>query len=219
MKKLLTEFIGTMFLVMTIVLSVNGAGAMAPVAIGCILMVMVYMGGHVSGGHYNPAVSLAAVVAGKLPGKDFVPYVFAQLVGGCVGSYAGYSLVGHGVGLAPGPGVKLTSAAWVEALFTFALVIVVLNVACSKKTSGNWMYGLAIGFTVLAGAYAAGPFSGGSFNPAVGLGLTLTGTDLGASWRDLWVYIVSPLVGALVAAAVFKIQEQDDPAAVPEPSA
>lgn len=217
-RKLVTEFIGTMFLVMTIVLAVNGAGPMAPLAIGSVLMVMVYMGGHVSGAHYNPAVSVAALVAGKMPAKDLVPYVIAQFAGGCLGSYAGYSVVGHGVGIAPGMGVKLTSAAWVEALFTFALVLVVLNVACSKKTTGNWMYGLAIGFTVVAAAFAAGPYSGGAFNPAVGVGLTLTGTDLNASWRDVWVYTAAPVIGAVIAAAVFRMQEQDDPAEAATPA-
>lgn len=209
MKKLLTEFIGTMFLVLTIVLAVNGAGAMAPLAIGSVLMVMVYMGGHVSGAHYNPAVSTALLAAKKMPAKDYVPYVVSQLLGGTLGSYAGFSIVGHGVGLMPGDKVDLATAFGVEALFTFALALVVLNVACSKKTEGNWMYGLAIGFTVLAAAFAGGPVSGGAFNPAVGIGLTLTGTDLGASWRDSWVYIAGPLLGGLVASVVFKIQESE----------
>lgn len=210
LRKLLTEFIGTFFLVMTIVLAVNTKSELAILAIGFILMVMVYMGGHVSGAHYNPAVSTALLIAKKMPASDYVPYVITQLVGGLAGSYTGYAVAGAGVGIAAPREVNLTTAAMLEALITFALALVVLNVACSKKTTGNWMYGLAIGFTVVAGALAAGPYTGGAFNPAVGIGLTATGTDVGASWRDIWVYTAGPLVGAVIAAVVFRIQEGDE---------
>jgi aquaporin Z len=208
LRKLLTEFIGTFFLVMTIVLAVNTKSEVAVLAIGFVLMVMVYMGGHVSGAHYNPAISTALLVAKKLPAGDYVPYVLAQIVGGLAGSYTGYAVAGAGVGIAAPREVNLTTAAMLEALFTFALAIVVLNVACSKKTTGNWMYGLAIGGTIVAAAFAAGPYSGGAFNPAVGIALTATGTDVGASWRDIWVYILGPVVGAVIAAVVFRIQEE-----------
>lgn len=209
LRKLLTEFIGTFFLVMTIVLAVNTKTDVAVIAIGVVLMVMVYMGGHVSGAHYNPAVSTALLVAKKMPASDYPGYVLSQIAGGIAGSFTGYAVAGAGVGIAAPREVNLTTAAMLEAVFTFALALVVLNVACSKKTQGNSYYGLAIGFTIVAAAYAAGPYTGGAFNPAVGIGLTATGTDVGASWRDIWVYILGPVVGAVIAAVVFKVQEDD----------
>jgi aquaporin Z len=208
MRKYLTEFIGTFFLVFTIGLTVTANLAMAPLAIGTALMVMVYMGGHVSGAHYNPAVSLAAVLRGALPAGEFVPYVVAQLAGAVAASLVVYVVTGST--FAPAPGVNATpmAALVVEILYTFALVLVVLNVATSKHTTGNSYYGLAIGFTIMAAAFAGGGISGGAFNPAVGTGPTIVnGLAGGGSWGSLWIYIVGPLVGGALAATVFKTQE------------
>ncbi|MDH4132259.1 MAG: aquaporin, partial [Gemmatimonadota bacterium] len=97
-----------------------------------------------------------------------------------------------------------------EVLFTFALCLVVLNVATSKKTSGNSYYGLAIGFTVVVGAFAGGGVSGGAYNPAVGLGLNLVhGMVAGAGMGHAWLYLVGPLLGGALAATVFKVQEAE----------
>lgn len=208
MRNYVTEGIGTFFLVLTIGLTAVSGTPLAPLAIGSALMVMVYMGGHVSGGHYNPAVSLAVMMRGKLPAKEFVPYVIAQ-IGGALAASAVVSLVaGRTFGPAPAAHASAAGALLIEILFTFALCLVVLNAATSSKTQGNSYYGLAIGFTVAAGAFAGGPISGGAFNPAVGIGplvwQTLAG---GGSLSHLWLYLVGPLLGAVIAAAVFRMQE------------
>ncbi|MDX2123011.1 MAG: aquaporin [Gemmatimonadota bacterium] len=209
MSKYLTEFIGTMFLVLTICLTVLGQSSMAPLAIGCSLMIMVYMGGHVSGGHYNPAVSLGAMLRGKLAASELVPYMVAQLLGAVVASLLGYVILGQTFAPAPSPTASPVAALLVETLFTFALVLVVLNAACSEKTKGNSFYGLAIGFTIVVAAFAGGGVSGGAFNPAVGLGPTLVhGLMGGGSFASVWLYLVGPFLGGALAAAVFKMQEQ-----------
>ena len=206
MKKLLTEFIGTFFLVFTIGLVVTQNIAMAPVAIGCILVVMVYMGGHISGAHYNPAVSLAVLVRGKSNLQEFVSYCTTQIAAAFVASAVVFFVTGKT--FVPTPSTESLPALIIEVLFTFALALVILNVATSKATAGNSYYGLAIGFTVLAAAFAGGPISGGAFNPAVGLGPALGTLFFGtASISHVWIYIVGPLIGGVLAGIVFKIQE------------
>ena len=206
-NKLLTEFIGTFFLVLTIGLTVVAGSPFAPLAIGCSLMIMVYMGGHVSGGHYNPAVSLAAFLRGKLDSKSLLPYWGAQLAGAVVAAYATMMLMGSPLVVAPGTGHPLFHALLVEFLFTFALALVVLNSA----TSGNSFYGLAIGFTVVVGAFAGGAISGGAFNPAVGLGPALVNAIFaGGSLSQAWIYLVAPLLGGWAAAIVFRTQNPGD---------
>ncbi len=221
MSKWLTEFIGTFFLVLTVCLSVLTGAPLAGLAIGASLMVMVYMGGHISGGHYNPAVSLAVLLRGKLAVQEFVLYVVAQLAGALTAAFLAHVILGHtsknSFAVAPGPNVSIGSALLVEILYTFALALVVLNVATSKKTEGNSYYGLAIGFTVAAGAIAAGGISGGAFNPAVGTGPTVIHAIVGdGSLAKLWIYWVGPLSGGALAAGVFKVQEGTPPAASAE---
>lgn len=207
MKQYLTEFIGTFFLVLSIGMTVTENTPFAPLAIGATLMVMVYMGGHVSGAHYNPAVSLAVWLRGKLGTMDLVPYIASQLVGALAAAYVVYFVKGKTFAPDYPSGMDL-KALIVEVLYTFALALVVLNVATSKKTEGNSYYGLAIGFTVAAGAFAVGAVSGGAFNPAVGTGPTVIHVFFGSgSFAHLWLYWVGPLGGAALAAMVFKIQE------------
>ena len=200
--KYVYEFIGTFFLVLTVgmtVLGPNGAGPMAPLAIGSILAVMVYAGGHVSGGHYNPAVSLAVFLRGKLPASHLGLYWIAQLVAGAAAAYLAIHFKG-----APAKSpmsLEPKHALVAEFLFTFALCYVVLNTATAKATLGNSFYGFAIGFTVLVGAYAVGTISGGAFNPAVALGSSLMNLT---AWSSYWIYIVGNLAGAAAAALVFK---------------
>lgn len=208
MKAPLTEFIGTFFLVLTIGLCVVQNTPYAPIAIGCALMVMVYMGGHVSGAHYNPAVTLALTVAGKSPVKNAVPYMIAQIAGAVVAALVVKMMLGKTFAPAPGANIGVMPALLAEVLFTFALALVVLNVACSDKTKGNSYYGLAIGFTVLAAAFAAGGISGGAFNPAVGIGPTIVHALAGGgTWAHLWLYLVGPIAGGALATVVFKLQE------------
>lgn len=209
MKKLLTEFIGTFFLVLTIGFTVTQGSQFAPLAIGASLMIMVYMGGHVSGGHYNPAVSLAAMMRGALPSSDYLPYVTSQVLGAVAASVIVFVVTGKTFAPAPGAEATIVGALLVEVLYTFALALVVLNTAVAKKTQGNSFYGLAIGFTVVVAAFAGGGISGGAFNPAVGIGPTIINATMGGgSWSALWLYLVGPLIGGALAASVFGIQEQ-----------
>jgi len=203
MRAYLMEFIGTYFLVLTIGLVVAQGVALAPLAIGFALMVMVYAGGHVSGGHYNPAVSLGAALRGALPTSELVPYWVAQLLGAVVAAATARWVAGAFT-VAPGPDVGWLTAVVVEALFTFALVAVVLASATATATKGNSFYGLAIGGTVAVGAAAAGAVSGGAFNPAVGVGAVLVDAVAGGPAGHVWVYLVGPLLGGALAAAAFR---------------
>jgi aquaporin Z len=204
--KLVTEFVGT-FLFLTVIALSGGAGALAPLAIGSALMVMVYMGGHVSGGHYNPAVSLGLFMRGKLDARDLGLYWLVQVVAGVLAFAFGYLVSGATPGIHPGADANALAALAVEAVFTMALVLVVLNVAATKATAGNSFYGLAIGFTIVIAAFTGGPISGGAFNPAVGIGATVGGVLFGGqSVTDVWLYIVGPLVGAVVAVGIYAAQ-------------
>lgn len=210
MKNYVTELIGTFFLVLTIGLTVLDGTPLAPVAIGSALMVMVYMGGHVSGAHYNPAVTLAVFMRGKLDAREVVPYMLSQIVGALLAAAAVYGVHGETFAPAPAADASLVGVLLLEFLFTFALALVVLHVATAAETAGNSFYGLAIGFTVLVGAFAAGPVSGGAFNPAVGIGPILLDALAGSGgWGNLWIYIVAPLLGGAAAAAVFKVQSRE----------
>lgn len=203
MKNYIVEFIGTFFLLFVIGLCViepGGAGAMAPLAIGTILMVMVYAGGHISGGHYNPAVTLGVWMRGKCETKVVPFYMLAQILGASAASLLAIKIKGSKLIVAATPNTLNVLLA--ELIFTFALVYVVLNVATSKKTAGNSYYGLAIGFTLMTAAYAIGNISGCAINPAVAIGLTIMGLS---KLSNLWIFIVANLAGGALAAAVFKI--------------
>jgi len=203
MKKCIVEFIGTFFLVFTVGSTViaPGAGPLAPVAIGAALMVMVFAGGHISGGHFNPAVTLAVWLRGKSDTKDIIPYWISQIAAAYVAAWFVHKMK------MPGMAQPLAMFGWkpafvAEFLFTFALCWVVLNVATSKGTMGNHFYGVAIGMTVMTGAFAVGAVSGGAFNPAVATGITVMGLSL---WSNFWVLIVGEVAGAVVAAITYKV--------------
>jgi aquaporin Z len=202
MNKYIAELIGTFFLVLTIGCTVIGAGAgvIAPLAIGAALMVMVYAGGHISGAHYNPAVTLGVLIRGKLKAADAVPYILAQLAGAALATVA-VKFLRAGVDITP-IAPNLGPALLAEFLFTFALVYVVLNSATAEGTSGNSFYGLAIGMTVMTGAFAVGDISGGAFNPAVALGISILGIS---PWNNLWIYLVANFSAAVVAAVIFNL--------------
>ena len=201
MKEALVEGIGTFFLVLVIGLMLlpPGAGVLAPVAIGAVLTAMVYAGGHISGAHYNPAVTLAVWLRGGLEAARVPRYMGAQTVGAILAATVVRICKLDSVVLPGNP--DPTAALLVELVFTFALAFVVLNVATSKKTAGNSYYGIAIGFTVMAAAYAAGNISGGAFNPAVAIGITLLGLS---SVNNFWIFVVANLVGGALAAVVFR---------------
>jgi aquaporin Z len=207
-RKLAVELIGTFFLVFTVGASVYSGSPLAPLAIGASLMVMIYAGGHVSGGHYNPAVTLAVLVRGRIGAADAVGYWLAQLVAGLLAALVVRGVVTR----APATPVALSghglvAAFVVELLFTFALAYVVLNVATSKDHRDNSFYGLAIGFTVMVGAFAVGGISGGAFNPAVALGGAVMGLF---AWPTVWLYPVAELVAGAVAGLAFRALNPDD---------
>jgi aquaporin Z len=206
MNKYIAEFIGTFFLVLTIGCTGIGAGAgvIAPLAIGAALMVMVFAGGHISGAHYNPAVTLGVFIRGKVNATDVVPYWIVSKI-----FRAGVAVTP----IAPNIGPALLA----EFLFTFALVYVVLNAATAEGTSGNSFYGLAIGMTVMTGAFAVGDISGGAFNPAVAFGICILGIS---TWANIWIYLLADLAAAVVAAIVFQLINppmQTTPIATDEP--
>lgn len=207
MNKYLTEFIGTFFLVLTIGCTVipGSAAVIPPLAIGAALMCMVFAGGHVSGGHYNPAVTLGVWMRGRCTTVEVLPYWAVQVVGAILASLTAMFLAGSPAGAPLTPVVAKAFVA--EFLFTFALVYVVLNTATCKGTFGNSFYGLAIGFTVMTAAFAVGGISGGAFNPAVAVGLATMSL---VSASSIWIHIVADLLGAVVAAAVFKAVNPED---------
>lgn len=213
-RRYLTEFIGTFFLVFTIGCTVLGKVPLAPSAIGATLMVMVYAGGHISGGHYNPAVTLAVLTRGRITLADAVPYWIAQVAGGLLAALAARLVVNPDKVAALSPsGRTLWAAMLAEALFTFALAYVVLNVATSRDHPDNGFYGLAIGFTVMAGAFAVGGISGGAFNPAVALGAATMGLF---AWSKIWLWLVATLLGGAAAGGVFLYLNPDDHGAATE---
>jgi aquaporin Z len=201
LRKCVAEFIGTLFLVLTVGAAVLSEASLAPLAIGGVLMVMVYAGGHVSGAHYNPAVTLAVLLRGRITPAEAAAYAGAQLAGGVVGALvARWAVNPEEVTALSLSGRELGAALLVEVLFTFALAYVVLNVATSSSHPDNSFYGLAIGFTVLGGAIAVGGISGGAFNPAVAIGGSIAGLF---SWSSLWVYLLSQSIGGALAGLTF----------------
>jgi aquaporin Z len=209
MKKFIVEFIGTFFLVFTVGTCVVNpdAGVVAPLAIGSVLMVMVYAGGHISGGHYNPAVTVAVAVRGRMAPSEVPAYILAQLAGAVMAAGASYYLKGDVDPSVPPPAYVLSQLVFSEFIFTFALAYVVLNVATAKANAGNSFYGLAIGFTVMVGAFTVGPISGGAFNPAVATGCFY----LGLMPMGHWVaYIAAELSAGALAAFVFKVLNPED---------
>jgi aquaporin Z len=209
MKKYIVEFIGTFFLVLTVGNTVinGGPGMIPPLAIGSMLMVMIFAGGHISGGHFNPAVTLAVWLRGKCPASDVAGYMVAQVAAGMVAAFVVLFMKGHPT-VAPmefkgGPLVPLLA----EFLGTFALAYVVLNVATAKANSNNSFYGLAIGFTVVANAFSLGGYSGGAFNPAVAVGITTMGLN---SVSNIWIHLIADFAGGAAAAAMFRHVSPDD---------
>jgi aquaporin Z len=209
MKKFIVEFIGTFFLVFTVGACVinPGAGVIPPLAIGFSLMIMVFAGGHISGAHYNPAVTVAVALRGRLPASEVPSYVLAQLTGAVLAGGAAYYLKGPSAPGAAETDYMLGQLVLAEFLFTFALAYVVLNVATAKGTAGNSFYGLAIGSTVMVGAFAVGPISGGYFNPAVATG----GLYLGLlSVPHYLAYVATQLGAGATAAFVFRTLNPED---------
>lgn len=206
--KLITEFVGTFFLALTICTAAafGTAGGHAPFAIASTLMVMIYAGGHVSGAHYNPAVTISIYLRGACDKSDVAPYIATQVAAGVAAAMIASNVLMPEGEVAPLV-MEAESAFIAELLFTFALAYVILNVATSDSTEGNGYYGAAIAFVVLAGALTVGSISGASFNPAVTASLVTSGV-LEAS--ESWIHLAPQLAGAAMAAIVFNSQQPED---------
>jgi aquaporin Z len=207
MKKYLVEFIGMFLFVLVVGMVVidPGAGSLAPIAIGATLMILVYAGGHVSGGHYNPAVTLAVWLRGRCAAKDVLPYWISQILGAFIASQVVLYLKGNPT-VTPAE-IKIVPSLIAEFIGTFALCYVVLNVATAKATAGNSFYGLAIGFTVVVMAFALGGISGGAFNPAIATGITVMHIE---KLSNFWIYLAGDFAAAALAALAFKVINPED---------
>ncbi|HEV8285614.1 MAG TPA: aquaporin [Chitinophagaceae bacterium] len=210
MGKYITEFIGTFFLVLVVALTGNAA------AIGTVLMVMIFAGGHISGAHYNPAVTLAVLIRGKVSSQDAIVYMIVQVIAAVVAALIARWYVGDMGVVTLDLSERIFKAFISELLGTFALAYVVLNVATSKGTTGNSFYGLAIGFTVFAMASTFGSVSGGAFNPAVAIGATVINAF---ALINIWIYLVACFGGGLLAALVFNFVNKEDKPVPPLPTA
>ena len=209
MHKYVTEFIGTFVLVYTVGGAIFSGSPLAPLAIGAALMVVIYAGGHISGGHYNPSVTLGVFLRGKMPRADVGPYWAAQFIGAFLAAWLAKFTVNPGLvhTLSTSGAHAVVAAMLAEFVFTFALVYVMLIVATSKDQPGNQFFGLAIGFTVTAGAFAVGSISGGAFNPAVAFGAMLMGL---VNWGNFYIYLIANVLGGVVAALAFIYLNPDD---------
>ncbi len=198
MKKYLTEFIGTFFLVLIIGLSQN------PLAIGFGLTVLVYMGAHISGAHYNPAVSFAMLLRKEINNSDFFKYLLSQILGAFAAAFLVANMSSNMV-VQPDLQEPVAMILVAELIFTYLLVFVILNVATHPNLDGNSFYGFAIGLTVMAGAFCVGPLSGGVFNPAVSIGPSLVDliTENGVSQYFVWYYLTAPMAGSVMAVIHF----------------
>lgn len=201
-RKLVMEGVGALLLVLIIALTQD------PLAIGLGLAALVYIGGGVSGAHYNPAVTVAALIAKAIDGTRAAYYVVAQLVGAFAGVWLAAVISGSNLSVRPAVGTDDGKVLLVEAVFTFLLAITVLMVVVAKRAQGNQYFGLAIGLALFVGALAGGAISGGAFNPAVGIAPALyDGTNIGSS---LYLYTVGPLLGAVLAGGLYRYLEMGE---------
>lgn len=201
MNKVITEFLGTFFLVM-------GAAIGGAVGASLALMVMIYAGAHISGAHYNPAVSLAVWIRGRSSMGEMIGYWMSQIAGAITAALLVSKFFGkEEIGFCVIPEDGIMQGLIAEFIGTFALAFVILNVATSKRTAGNSYYGIAIAGTVLAMATVLGQFSGGAYNPSVALGLSLQMTFC---WEQIWIYLLGSFAGAGLAAVVFNYCNPDD---------
>lgn len=206
-RRYLVEFIG-MFIFMFAVLGIVASGAntaATAIGVGSVLMTMVYAGGHISGGHFNPAVSIAAFLRGALQLRDLGPYIVSQFLGSLAAWAVGFGLWGGKYDPHLGS-LNLGAVFLAEMIFTLALCYVMLQSATSPDHAGNSFYGLAIGFIVAAGVVSVGGISGAAFNPSITFGLMLGGF---IAWKYFWLYWIAQIIGATIAAIAYRAVNPD----------
>ena len=212
-KRYIAEFIGTFFLVLSICMTTFSkvSADLQPLAIGAMLIAMIYAVGHISGAHFNPAITLAFLLRGKIEVKDAGFYALAQILGGVAAALITSVLVSAKPPLAPfvlpPQYFSMIPALISELIGTFALAWVILNVASAKALEGNSFYGIAIGFVVMALIYTLGSVSSGIFNPAVAISTCVIQLN---NWNALWIYLVGTFGGATLAALLFRFVNQDE---------
>ena len=210
-KKYVAELIGTFVLVFfacgTAAVvgcdAVNGAGyLLTALAFGLVIVAMAYSIGNISGCHINPAVSIAMLVSGKMSVKDFIGYVVAQFVGATAGAAALMAFVGKESGLGANAlyNGNVGSSIVIEIILTFVFVLAILGVT-SKKEYGN-VAGLVIGLALVLVHILGISFTGTSVNPARSFGPALFVG--GNALKNVWVFIVAPLAGGVLAALVWR---------------
>lgn len=215
-EKLTAEFVGALALIFvgagSIIAAATGASNLVGIALahGLVIAVMVSAVGHISGAHFNPAVTIAAFFTQKIKGSDALGYIFAQLAGGVAGALLLRVAMGprivdalnYGVPeVASGGQLNITNgqAVLIEAILTFFLVWVIFATAIDPEGAFNKIAGLAIGLTITLDILFGGPFTGAAMNPARHFGPALAG----GLWDDWWVYWVGPVAGGIVAAVVY----------------
>jgi len=212
-RKYLAELVGT-FLFMTIgyasVAAFGKAGVpgllVVPFSFSLGLLAAIFAFGHISGGHYNPAVTIAMVLDKRTTPMDAIGYIVAQVAGALVAGLVVLVVAGQAAGAAgvtkPGQGISDIGALILEVILTAGFVVVIL--ASTKHATS--LAPLAIPLTLLAIHFAAAPLSGASVNPARSIGSALVGADVGA----LWIYLVAPVVGAVVGWGVYRYAAEQD---------
>ncbi len=199
MRKNVVELIGTFFFVMAV--SFTGD----PLSIGLMLAAMIYCGSHISGGHYNPAVTTAMLLRRCIDIKVAIGYWISQILGATLAALVHYVVLADSFAPAPGEGITFGVALLIEILGALAYVLVTLNVSIARKLSGNFIYGLAIGLVVTAATSFGGDISGGVFNPAVAIGAAIIDvlTSNAQGFHHALLYLAGPLMGAALASLIF----------------
>ena len=213
LRRLFAEFIGTFFLALVVCMTTYSkvSADIQPIAIGLFLMGLIYANGFMSGAVFNPAVTLALWLRGRLTPKEALAYSAVQIIAGVAAAAVTIVLTSAKPIVqpiaAPPQYFALIPALLAEFIGTFALSLVILNVATSKTLEGNNFYGLAIGTTVIGLIYTFGSVSGSVFNPAVAVGLAVA--QIG-NWGNLWIYLVANFGGAALAALSYRFVNKDE---------
>jgi aquaporin Z len=204
MKKYLAEGIGTLFLTFVFVLTANKDGNLAPLAVGTTLAGMTYATWHISGAHFNPALTLAMLLRGKIGRTDALYYVVAQIAGAILASLFAVLFMncGEETAIAKHLNSNGICSLIAEFLGAFALTYVYLNVTATRGSEGNSHFGLAVGFMVAGAAWALSGISGGAFNLAAALAASIAGIF---DYDDFWIYLIGTPMGAAAAASAFQV--------------